>query len=729
MAAVFALTLVLAAPAAAESTQPETIWIDGHAWDAELQPNTAVNTSMGDHAPLLRGSHYKGHFPDDPDSWVRLSRIDDTWEGLAFLFGRLHALGGEPEQQQVSTLNFSQMETPQCGLDHAHTSADITTESLVSAAMVQAVSVTYDTLCAETVDGTCLMLELELAFDQEFQTDYPDSFQDRAAGIINMVEGFYASQFGIIFDTLSLTFLDTEVFTESTDAASLLGDIRNKRADNRIGFLKSQYSLFHLVSGRSFDGSTAGLAYLRTVCDGNGYGTGITQAFSSDVTTSIVVAHELGHNLGAGHDGPDYNECSTGFIMAPFVDTSAESFSSCSFESVTSRISSLSSAAQCFNFPADAGLSSSGTNPDSVFQGESFTTSYGVDYREASESADRLLLEGRVSADEGRLEAVTLDGVPCLVEGEGTRYSCGDLVPAQDGQQLAIQAVGTGANLSISKTVVLVSASGEVKDVVPGNDGLVSTYSVQPTQAAAPTELAASADSSRVSLDWRDNADNETGYRIERRRDSDAAFSQLVNGLPADTVSFDDTAASDGATWVYRVIAFNAVGDSLPSNTAEALYEVAPAAPAILAATEEERNARLVWTDMATNETGHIIERRGVDSGEWIELAFPGADAETHLDSTVVQGVSYEYRVFAVNSKPSDASNLATFTLSDSDSEGGPGTDTEEPEGQPRLEDSSGSTTSTESSSSSGGGGAVDWLWLVLGTVTLVFRRSRKAIS
>jgi len=99
---------------------------------------------------------------------------------------------------------------PQCGLDHAHTEAEISPDSIMSPMMAQAVSASYDSLCENRVAGACLLLELEVAFDRQFQDRFPGDYVDRALSILNMVEGFYFEQLGIGLDTLSMTFLQSE---------------------------------------------------------------------------------------------------------------------------------------------------------------------------------------------------------------------------------------------------------------------------------------------------------------------------------------------------------------------------------------------------------------------------------------------------------------------------------------------------------------------------------------
>jgi FtsP/CotA-like multicopper oxidase with cupredoxin domain len=96
---------------------------------------------------------------------------------------------------------------------------------------------------------------------------------------------------------------------------------------------------------------------------------------------------------------------------------------------------------------------------------------------------------------------------------------------------------------------------------------------------AKPTGLAARAVSaSRVNLSWGDptpvdyptragfgNPQGEIGFRVERRTGTTGAYSVLGRAL-ANATSFDDVTAQLNKSYSYRVVAYNASGDSAPSS-------------------------------------------------------------------------------------------------------------------------------------------------------------------
>ncbi|MGH7572373.1 MAG: RHS repeat-associated core domain-containing protein [Gemmatimonadota bacterium] len=83
-----------------------------------------------------------------------------------------------------------------------------------------------------------------------------------------------------------------------------------------------------------------------------------------------------------------------------------------------------------------------------------------------------------------------------------------------------------------------------------------------------PTGLTATAiDDGQIDLAWTDNATDENGFRVERRLGQAGAFETLIQ-FGADTTSHSDQTLAAETEYCYRVIAFNANGDSSPSNIA-----------------------------------------------------------------------------------------------------------------------------------------------------------------
>jgi hypothetical protein len=89
------------------------------------------------------------------------------------------------------------------------------------------------------------------------------------------------------------------------------------------------------------------------------------------------------------------------------------------------------------------------------------------------------------------------------------------------------------------------------------------------TAPAAPTALVSTATSrSQIRLTWNDNADNETGFRIERCQGAGCTNFTEVATTGAGSTTLLDGGLTRNTTYTYRMRAFNTTGTSPYSNTA-----------------------------------------------------------------------------------------------------------------------------------------------------------------
>ncbi len=181
------------------------------------------------------------------------------------------------------------------------------------------------------------------------------------------------------------------------------------------------------------------------------------------------------------------------------------------------------------------------------------------------------------------------------------------------------------------------------------SDPVTAVGSTLPMRPSAPSELKAIATSStQVALSWKDNANNETGFKVERRFGL-GRFLQIAS-LSANQLTFTDDLAPANTAVTYRVRAFNPGGDSEYSEEASATTPPnPPGAPASLTATAvSQGRIDLNWTDVSQDETGFRVERR-VGSNPFTLLVEVGANQTSHSDLTVEPNNSYTYRVVALN--------------------------------------------------------------------------------
>jgi FtsP/CotA-like multicopper oxidase with cupredoxin domain/fibronectin type 3 domain-containing protein len=163
------------------------------------------------------------------------------------------------------------------------------------------------------------------------------------------------------------------------------------------------------------------------------------------------------------------------------------------------------------------------------------------------------------------------------------------------------------------------------------------------------------------------NKKNEIGFRVER--------APVTGGVPgtytllgkalANQTTFTDTTVTAGETYSYRIIAWNAAGES-PSNAAEVLVVPVPLPPTNLHTTAVLYNqVDLAWTDNATNETDYYVDRADGSGASltWVRVATLPAGTQTWSDTTVLATTTYSYRVIAHNALGDSApSNVIAVT-------------------------------------------------------------------
>lgn len=166
-----------------------------------------------------------------------------------------------------------------------------------------------------------------------------------------------------------------------------------------------------------------------------------------------------------------------------------------------------------------------------------------------------------------------------------------------------------------------------------------------------PSDLTATASSrSMITLRWRDNSNNENGFLIRRRTDTEYGWS-IIGRVPQGVNSFQHTNLRPGMTYYYSIIAFNATGESEMSNEAyEQTPDSGPAAPTRLAATVLGKSEIVLnWQDNSNEETGYRIYRRRGNGDGWVRILTVGANLTSLRLGGLNQGMVYYFAISAVS--------------------------------------------------------------------------------
>src|SRR5688572_30596263 len=168
----------------------------------------------------------------------------------------------------------------------------------------------------------------------------------------------------------------------------------------------------------------------------------------------------------------------------------------------------------------------------------------------------------------------------------------------------------------------------------------------------APSGMSAFGTSeSSVTLQWTDNASNETHFIVDRS--VDGVHFKRIGSVPANSTSFPDTGLQPSTKYYYRVKAITTTLNSGWSRTTGSTLASAadslPGAPSAMAAESPAPTLMDVsWTDNADNETHYLLER-STDGVKYKRIASMGANTTSFLDSNLQHGTQYQYRIRSVN--------------------------------------------------------------------------------
>lgn len=118
-------------------------------------------------------------------------------------------------------------------------------------------------------------------------------------------------------------------------------------------------------------------------------------------------------------------------------------------------------------------------------------------------------------------------------------------------------AMGGGAELAAATDDLLNTSAIDdflVKDLVNGPN--------------APTSLTATQNGAQADLAWTDNATDETGFVVERKRGGSPNYYQIATPA-ANATSYSDTTVDPGYTYTYRIKARNGSGDSTYATSSD----------------------------------------------------------------------------------------------------------------------------------------------------------------
>ena len=225
-------TALLMIAISAQATTDTTLYIDINGLPQALVLTPRNVDRYGVDQSTTENRFYNVTLKDSPESAGRAAYIDGQWQGLLMHEGQLHlidrlettATTTTSSRFVAQTLN-QDMSLGQCG--HIPSSpfkssiGKITPRSLTSSAL----QINYDSFCTEKVEGVCLVGELTLVFDSEFESDFGSSYKSQAIAIAEYVDLIYLEDFSIVFNKLRMAFGAGDQFGGGKDIEAVLDDM------------------------------------------------------------------------------------------------------------------------------------------------------------------------------------------------------------------------------------------------------------------------------------------------------------------------------------------------------------------------------------------------------------------------------------------------------------------------------------------------------------------------
>lgn len=430
----------------------------GRNFDLVMEDNGRLlrKVSANTRQKLASTTVLRGVVKDAPDSWVRLTLRDGRYDGAIWDGSELYAIEAREVLEPALLVPVRDATARSLIYRLSDTQGGLTQKSCALDGSAQPINkplAGYRGLLNELKSATSAALasaakEIEVAIvaDFEYTSQQGPNALNTMVTWMNVVDGIFSQQVGVavVPTDFSVFPANNDPFT-ATNPQTLLDQVANYRSSSPV---VSSRGLAHLLTGRELDGDIVGIAFLGSLCDAHS-GVSLSQS-SANFDTALIIAHELGHNFGAPHDGESGSSCSStprSFLMSPTLNGTT-TFSTCSVQ----RMQPFIANAACIVSTRIRDVAVSVPAP-AIQAVVNQPFDYFVDVASAGDATAGNIIVSASLPGPFVLESASLQGVACPINGNTANCQLSDL-PVGETRRMTVRARPTGLGEFISTAQV-----------------------------------------------------------------------------------------------------------------------------------------------------------------------------------------------------------------------------------------------------------------------------------
>jgi len=200
-------------------------------------------------------------------------------------------------------------------------------------------------------------------------------------------------------------------------------------------------------------------------------------------------------------------------------------------------------------------------------------------------------------------------------------------------------------------------------DIIPNYSPFTSVITITPSDTFPPNKpvglkVEAIDIGKALKISWIPNTDHDlTGYRIYRYSDTSESVAELIMAVNRNTTSVIDNGLVDKQTYRYYITALDEVPNESDKSAVESGMpddKIKPSTPKDLTISLSDNKERVIlsWTPNNESDVQYYHIYRSTDNSEFIEYAKVSFSDSVFVDSNVIGGDTYYYKIASADGAP-----------------------------------------------------------------------------